>query len=232
MRGAQRQIQRQQPGERHLGSSSNSRASPRAAFASPNRSGPRPIRQRAGRQLAELVADTGFDGWEEASWELDLKRCTDDRRRGVCQGACRQAKKHGLEIFTVAAHSARSGTRRRAYRQDAAIYRRRSGRGVHQVAGQAATAPRTNPYFVPDEVGEIIHQQAAKAVIVMPCDWPITWASCETARCRCRASSARRHIAGATFSVSAVAAKHRRPCHPRCSPGQPGFAGRAVRPGL
>ena len=26
----------------------------------------------------KFVADTGFDGWEEASWELDLRRCDSD----------------------------------------------------------------------------------------------------------------------------------------------------------
>ena len=26
----------------------------------------------------DWIAKTGFDGWEEASWELDLGRCKDD----------------------------------------------------------------------------------------------------------------------------------------------------------
>src|SRR4030095_480912 len=29
-------------------------------------------------QWIKFLQDTGFDGWEEASWELDLRRCDTD----------------------------------------------------------------------------------------------------------------------------------------------------------
>src|ERR1700680_3955383 len=53
----------------------------------------------------KFLADVGFDGWEEASWELDLRKCDSDA--GAAAYARERvdiAKKHGLEIFTVAAH--------------------------------------------------------------------------------------------------------------------------------
>ena len=52
-----------------------------------------------------FVQQTGFDGWEEASWELDLNRCaTDAGAKAYAKERVGLAKKHGLEIFTVAAH--------------------------------------------------------------------------------------------------------------------------------
>src|SRR5215210_1853534 len=52
-----------------------------------------------------FLAKSGFDGWEEASWELDLRRCDDDPGAAkYAQERAAIAKKHGLEIFTVATH--------------------------------------------------------------------------------------------------------------------------------
>src|SRR5215471_10374242 len=48
----------------------------------------------------KFIADAGFDGWEEASWELDLRRCDTDA--GAAEYAKERggiAKQHGLEIF-------------------------------------------------------------------------------------------------------------------------------------
>src|SRR5262249_57556924 len=56
-------------------------------------------------QWVRFIAETGFDGWEEASWELDLRRCDDDRgAEAYAQERVKQAREHGLEIFTVATH--------------------------------------------------------------------------------------------------------------------------------
>ena len=53
----------------------------------------------------KFVQETGFDGWEEASWELDLAKCdTDAGAETYAKERVDLAKKHGLEIFTVAAH--------------------------------------------------------------------------------------------------------------------------------
>src|SRR5260370_22920178 len=52
-----------------------------------------------------FLQDSGFDGWEEASWELDLDRCTTDQgAETYARERVDLAKKHGLEIFTVAVH--------------------------------------------------------------------------------------------------------------------------------
>src|SRR5207244_10630738 len=48
----------------------------------------------------KFIADTGFDGWEEASWELDLRRCdTDEGAAAYARERVDLARKHGLEIF-------------------------------------------------------------------------------------------------------------------------------------
>src|SRR5262249_49170780 len=50
-----------------------------------------------------FIKDTGFDGWEEASWELDLRKCdTDAGAAAYAKERVALAQKHGLEIFTVA----------------------------------------------------------------------------------------------------------------------------------
>src|SRR5258707_14505639 len=52
-----------------------------------------------------FVQETGFDGWEEASWELDLSKCASDSgAEAYAKERVDLAKKHGLEIFTVAVH--------------------------------------------------------------------------------------------------------------------------------
>src|SRR5262245_47221951 len=53
----------------------------------------------------KFIADTGFDGWEEASWELDLRRCdTDAGAAAYAQERVNTAKQNGVEIVTVGAH--------------------------------------------------------------------------------------------------------------------------------
>ena len=52
-----------------------------------------------------FLQQSGFDGWEEASWELDLRRCdTDEGAAHYAQERVTMAKTHALEIFTVATH--------------------------------------------------------------------------------------------------------------------------------
>jgi len=110
-----------------------------------------------------FLQSAGFDGYEEASWEIDLRQCdTDAGAAAFAAKRVEKAKSLGLEIFTVATHlqgqvlgdepSAKtlqflgSDTEaRKAYRAW-----RESGK----------TPPRTDPYFVPEHVGEMIHAQA------------------------------------------------------------------------
>ena len=112
-----------------------------------------------------FLRDTGFDGWEEASWELDLRRCdTDAGAADYAKERVELARKHGLEIFTVATHlqgqvlgdepSAKTlnfcsgkGEARAAYREW-----RKAGNNP----------PRTDPYFVPESVGKLVHAEALR----------------------------------------------------------------------
>jgi sugar phosphate isomerase/epimerase len=113
-----------------------------------------------------FVQETGFDGWEEATWELDLSRCDTDAGAEACaRERVDLAKKHGLEIFTVATHL-----------QGQALGDEPSAKTLQFVGGDAVKAykewrdsgkqpPRTDPYYVPDEVGKLIHKQAAQSLI-------------------------------------------------------------------
>ncbi len=116
----------------------------------------------------KFVADSGFDGYEAAGWELDLRQADSDASAAAyAKTLVDEAKSYGLEIFTVATHlqgqvlgdepSAKTlnfcnpkGEARQAYSAW-----RKSGKNP----------PRTNPYFVPDEVGTLIHAEATKDLL-------------------------------------------------------------------
>jgi sugar phosphate isomerase/epimerase len=113
----------------------------------------------------KFIQNAGFDGWEEASWELDLRRCDTDA--GAAEYAKERvaiAKQHGLEIFTAATHlqgqvlgdepSAKTlnfcnpkGDARQAYK-------------AWRQAGH--NPPRTDPYYVPPDVGRMVHAEALR----------------------------------------------------------------------
>jgi sugar phosphate isomerase/epimerase len=114
----------------------------------------------------KFIQDTGFDGWEEASWELDLARCdTDAGAEAYAKERVDLAKRHGLEIFTVATHL-----------QGQALGDEPTAKTLQFVGGDAVKAykewrdsghkpTRTDPYHVPEEVGKLIHKQAAQSII-------------------------------------------------------------------
>src|SRR5437763_1649700 len=119
-------------------------------------------------QWVKFVADTGFDGWEEASWELDLDRCGDDAgAEAYAKERVALAKKHGMEIFTVATHL------QGQVLGDEPSAKTLNFMGKDTEARKAYKAwrdkgnkpPRTNPYYVPDDVGKLIHQQATKDLL-------------------------------------------------------------------
>lgn len=116
-------------------------------------------------QWLKFIQDAGFDGWEEASWELDLRKCdTDAGAAAYAKERVDLAKKYGMEIFTVATHlqgqvlgdepTAKTlnfcnpkGEARAAYRDW-----RKAGNNP----------PRTDPYYVPPEVGKLVHAEALR----------------------------------------------------------------------
>jgi sugar phosphate isomerase/epimerase len=113
-----------------------------------------------------FVQEAGFDGWEEASWELDLDQCaTDAGAETYAKERVAIAKKLGLEIFTVAVHL-----------QGQALGDEPSAKTLQFTGGAAVQAykawrdtghqpPRTDPYFVPEDVGKMIHAQAGTALV-------------------------------------------------------------------
>jgi len=117
-------------------------------------------------QWVKFLGDTGFDGWEEASWELDLDKCaTDAGAEAYARERVDLAKKHGLEIFTIATHL-----------QGQALGDEPSCKTLQLIGGEAVAAykswrdkgnkpPRTDPYFVPEEVGKMIQAKAMKDLL-------------------------------------------------------------------
>jgi sugar phosphate isomerase/epimerase len=97
---------------------------------------------------------------------LDLNRCaTDDGAAAYAKERVAKAKKRGLEIFTVATHL-----------QGQALGDEPTARTLQFCGGEAVEAykkwraagnnpPRTDPYFVPDEVGKLIHKQSLDALL-------------------------------------------------------------------
>jgi sugar phosphate isomerase/epimerase len=113
-----------------------------------------------------FLADSGFDGWEEASWELDLDKCmTDAGAEAYAKERHALAQKHGLEIFTIATH-----LQGQALGDEPSAKTLQFTRGECRAAYKAWRAkgnnpPRTNPYYVPDDVGKMIHEQSTKDLI-------------------------------------------------------------------
>lgn len=114
----------------------------------------------------DWIAATGFDGWEEASWELDLGRCGDDAGAAkYAEERVAKAKSRGLEIFSLAAHL-----------QGQALGDEPSAKTLQFLGGESVAAyaawrkegnepPRTDPYFVPPHVADIAQKQATTALV-------------------------------------------------------------------
>jgi sugar phosphate isomerase/epimerase len=117
-------------------------------------------------QWLDWIAQTGFDGWEEATWELDLARCNDDAgAKAYAKERVDKAKKRGMEILSLAAHL-----------QGQALGDEPSAKTIQFLGGESVEAyvkwraagnhpPRTDPFYVPDDVAEIARRQATDAVV-------------------------------------------------------------------
>ncbi len=117
-------------------------------------------------EWVKFLQESGFDGWEEASWELDLSRCsTDAGAEAFAKERVDLAKKHNLEIFTIASHL-----------QGQALGDEPSAKTLQFVGGEAVEAykswrgkgnnpPRTDPYYVPPEVAKLVQDQSRTDLI-------------------------------------------------------------------
>jgi sugar phosphate isomerase/epimerase len=119
-------------------------------------------------EWVKFVQDSGFDGWEEASWELDLRKCDSDAgAEAYAKERYDLAKKHGLEIFTVATHLQGQCL---GDEPSAKTLNFCSDKGEAKAAYKAwrdkgNQLPRTDPYYVPDDVGRLLHQEATRDLI-------------------------------------------------------------------
>jgi sugar phosphate isomerase/epimerase len=116
----------------------------------------------------QFLQATGFDGWEEASWELDLGRCaTDAGAEEYARERVGLAKKHGLEIFTVATHlqGQTLGDEPSAKTLNFLGKDTEARRAYKAWRDKGNKPPRTDPYYVPEEVGRLVHQQAQRDLL-------------------------------------------------------------------
>lgn len=117
-------------------------------------------------QWLKFLQETGFDGWEEASWELDLSKCeTDAGAEAYAKERVALASAHGLEIFTVATH-----LQGQALGDEPSAKTLQFGSTETQAAyvtwrNGGGRPPRTDPYYVPDWVGEVLHKGVQRDLI-------------------------------------------------------------------
>ena len=148
----------------------------------------------------DWIAKTGFDGWEEASWELDLARCGDDAgAKQYAEERVAKAKSRGLEIFSVAAHL-----------QGQALGDEPSAKTLQFLGGECVEAYARWRAAGNNRRGPIRSSCRRRRPRLRSGRRRRRWsaavrlahfsASCRTASCRSRALSARRPIAGATGS--------------------------------
>jgi sugar phosphate isomerase/epimerase len=115
----------------------------------------------------KFLADVGFDGWEEASWELDLRKCdTDAGAEAYAKERLGLAKKLGLEIFTIATHLQGQVLGDEPSARTLNFYQKSEAGAAYKAwRDKGNKPPRSNPLFVPDEVGKLLHEQAAKDLL-------------------------------------------------------------------
>jgi sugar phosphate isomerase/epimerase len=112
----------------------------------------------------KFLADAGFDGWEEGSWELDLRKCDTDAGAEVyAKERLGLAKRFGLEIFTVATHLQGQVLGDEPSARTLNFYQKSEAGAAYKAwRDKGNKPPRSNPLYVPDEVGKLLHEQAAK----------------------------------------------------------------------
>ena len=115
----------------------------------------------------KFIAEAGFDGWEEASWELDLRRCdTDDGAAAYAKERVALAKKHKMEIFTVAAHLQGQCLGDEPSVKTLQFLRPGDAKSAYKAwRDKGNQPPRTDPYFVPEEVAKLVHVEAEKDLL-------------------------------------------------------------------
>ncbi|MFT5123755.1 MAG: sugar phosphate isomerase/epimerase [Kiritimatiellia bacterium] len=113
-----------------------------------------------------FLSDTGFDGYEECSWLLELDRLEDDAGADALAAEyLADARAAGLEIFALSVHL-----------QGQALGDEPSAKTLPFVGGAPVAAytdwraagnepPRNDPYYVPEEVGRLLHAEAERQML-------------------------------------------------------------------
>jgi sugar phosphate isomerase/epimerase len=117
----------------------------------------------------KFVQEAGFDGYEEATWEgqFDLRQAdTDAGAAAFAKQRYETAKAHGLEIFTLATHLQGQVLGDEPSAKTLNFCRPGEARAAYKAWRAAGNAPpRTDPYYVPPEVGKLIHGEARKDLL-------------------------------------------------------------------
>ena len=117
-------------------------------------------------QWLDWIAQTGFDGWEEASWELDLAAAaTMPAPRPTPRSESARPRAASWKSF----RSPRiCRVRPSGDEPSAKTLQFLGGEAVEAYSRWRAAGnkpPRTDPYFVPDDVAEIARRQATTALV-------------------------------------------------------------------
>jgi sugar phosphate isomerase/epimerase len=115
-------------------------------------------------QWLQFLKDVGFDGWEEASWELDLRKCdSDSGAAAYARERVTLAQKHGLEIFTVAVHLQGQALGDEPSAKTLQFVGPGEARAMYKAwRDKGNNPPRTDPYYVPEDVGRALHKEAQR----------------------------------------------------------------------
>ena len=118
------------------------------------------------RDWLAFLSKTGFDGYEECSWLIDLDRCENDAgASALADEWLDEMRGTGLEIFALSVHL-----------QGQALGDEPSAKTLPFVGGVASKAyadwraagnepPRADPFFVPEEVGRLLHAEAERQML-------------------------------------------------------------------
>ena len=188
------------------------------AFVPPDRPGPRPVRQRAEDEWLKFIADDRL------------------RRLGGGELGARPAPvRHRRRRRRPTPRSASTWPRSTAWRSSPSPptckarpwATSRRAKTLQFIGGEAVAAykawrdkgnkpPRTDPYFVPDEVGKLIHEQAQQGPARLRPPGRTTSASCRTARWPLPGFvGSPAHCWSHWFLFPPLPGEHRRPRHPR-----------------
>src|SRR5262249_28786504 len=115
----------------------------------------------------QFLKEVGFDGWEEASWELDLRRCdTDSGAEAYAKERVALAQRHGLEIFTIAVHLQGQALGDEPSAKTLQFVGKGEARAANgEGLARGTRPPRPAPYSAPERVGKLPPRGPPRALV-------------------------------------------------------------------